>query len=65
MTDFDSLVEQQFCAFDPDYPGKKAVYADKLAPLEDKLIAAQQTGDSMAASDQYMIPGGRVMISGS
>ncbi|WP_417812779.1 hypothetical protein [Thalassospira alkalitolerans] len=55
MTDFDSLVEQQFCAFDPDYPGKKAVYADKLAPLEDKLIAAQQTGDSMAASDQYMI----------
>ncbi|WP_417833259.1 hypothetical protein [Thalassospira xiamenensis] len=55
MTDFNSLIEQQFSAFDPDYSDRKGAYADKLAPLEEKLIAAQQTGNSMAASDQYMI----------
>ena len=55
MTDFNSLIELQFSAFDPDYSDRKGTYADKLAPLEEKLIAAQQTGNSMAASDQYMI----------
>ena len=55
MTDFSKLITAQFCVFDSDYVAQQKTYAAKLAPLQDKLIAAQQTGNSMAASDQQMI----------
>jgi len=55
LTDFSKLITAQFCVFDPDYVAQQKTYAAKLAPLQDKLIAAQQTGNSMAASDQQMI----------
>lgn len=55
MTDFIRLMKEQFCLFDPDYVTQQEAYAAKLAPLQDKLIAIQQTGNSMAASDQQMI----------
>ncbi|MFH1803733.1 MAG: hypothetical protein ABID63_02460 [Pseudomonadota bacterium] len=55
MIDFNRLIIMQFSKYDADYPAKKAKYLDLLAPLEEKLIAIQQTGNSMAASDQNMI----------
>lgn len=53
--DFIKLIEAQFCTFDPDYIARQQHYAAKLEPLQEKLIAAQKTGNSMAASDQQMI----------
>ena len=55
MTDFSALITEQFCAFDQNYVAQQESYAGKLAPLQDKLIAAQSAGNSMAASDQKMI----------
>ena len=55
MTDFSTLITDQFCLFDPDYIARQKTYAAKLAPLQEKLIAAQKAGNSMAASDQQMI----------
>lgn len=55
MTDFVRLIADQFSTFDPDYITQQQAYAQKLAPLQDRLIAIQKTGNSMAASDQMMI----------
>lgn len=55
MTDFSALITEQFCAFDQNYVTQQESYAGKLAPLQDRLIAAQNAGNSMAASDQKMI----------
>ncbi|MFV1851451.1 MAG: hypothetical protein ACMZ66_12180 [Thalassospira sp.] len=55
MTDFSALITEQFCAFDQNYVMQQESYAGKLAPLQDRLIAAQNAGNSMAASDQKMI----------
>lgn len=55
MTDFSKLITEQFCTFDPDYIAQQKTYAAKLSPLQEKLIAIQKTGNSMAASDQKMI----------
>ena len=55
MIDFATLIKEQFCVFDPDYGAKQQAFAEKLKPLQEKLIKAQKTGNSMAASDQQMI----------
>jgi len=55
LTDFSKLITEQFCTFDPDYIAQQKTYAAKLSPLQEKLIAIQKTGNSMAASDQKMI----------
>lgn len=55
MIDFAKLITQQFCDFDPAYEATQKEYAQKFAPLQDKLIKAQKGGNSMAASDQKMI----------
>ena len=55
MTDFSKLNTEQFCTFDPYYIAQQKTYAAKLSPLQEKLIAIQKTGNSMAASDQKMI----------
>ncbi|MEQ8390621.1 MAG: hypothetical protein RIB30_06480 [Thalassospira sp.] len=55
MIDFTKLIAEQFCVFDPDYVAQQEAFANKLAPLQEKLIEAQKTGNSMAASDQQMI----------
>ncbi|HBU98063.1 hypothetical protein [Thalassospira lucentensis] len=55
MTNFEQLISDQFCAFDANYLSQQATFEAQLAPLQDKLIAIQKTGNSMAASDQQMI----------
>ena len=55
MTNFDQLISDQFCAFDADYLTQKAAFEAQFEPLQERLIAIQKTGNSMAASDQKMV----------
>ncbi|MCC9620823.1 hypothetical protein LPB41_03880 [Thalassospira sp. MA62] len=55
MTDFTTLIADQFKDFDPNYAANKAAFTAQFDPLQKQLIAIQKTGNSMAASDQRMI----------